>query len=169
LVLYGHSLGAAAAVILGMLLEQEGRSVAAIYASGQPKVTDRLGAEKWAGLPVLRLSCEGDPVPLLPPRMALSCGPLRHIGPEILLLGGGSWVVAQDRRGDEETFAEAWRSLKRPDPQAAVALHLFFPNYYLELAGMAAGDVPVGSGALPESSPRAAESRRVPRDRRRAR
>jgi predicted lipase len=63
LVIFGHSLGAAEATILGMLLSPDGWKVTRVYASGSPRVTDAEGARKFENLPVLRIINEGDPVP----------------------------------------------------------------------------------------------------------
>ena len=141
MVIFGHSLGAAEAVILGMLLQHDGYNVTAIYASGQPKVTDQLGAERWANLPVLRISCEGDPVPFLPPRIAASREPFVHLGPEIMLLDGPAYVSIHDRTVEEARLADVWKMMKSEDPRQAVHLHLFYPNYYEKYQAKAGGGI----------------------------
>ena len=55
LILMGHSLGAAEALILGLLLDHEGFRVGLVQASGQPRVTDAAGARKYGSFPVLRV------------------------------------------------------------------------------------------------------------------
>jgi hypothetical protein len=82
LILMGHSLGAAEALILGLLLDHEGFRVGMVYASGQPRVTDAAGARKYGSFPVLRIASPEDPVPLLPKRG------YRHLGPALILLDG---------------------------------------------------------------------------------
>ncbi|MBE3063623.1 MAG: lipase family protein, partial [Spirochaetes bacterium] len=89
LVIFGHSLGAAEATILGMLLSADGWRVARIYASGSPRLTDAAGAAAWGSLPLIRIVNEGDPVPLLPPRTLISpADPYVHIGDAVALLDG---------------------------------------------------------------------------------
>jgi hypothetical protein len=63
----GHSLGAAVAIILGMLLESDGIAVEKVLASAPPKVTDAEGWIRFPSLKVIRVACPYDPVPFLPP------------------------------------------------------------------------------------------------------
>jgi hypothetical protein len=67
----GHSLGAAEAIIVGMLLANDGFPVEKVLASAPPKVTDAEGWSRFAGLAVIRLAGPFDPVPFLPPRAVL--------------------------------------------------------------------------------------------------
>jgi len=138
LVLFGHSLGAAEAVVVGMLLTHDGYRLKQIYASGQPKVTDAAGAERWKDLPVLRISCEGDPIPLLPPRSVVSASPYVHLGPEILLLDGPYYFVADDRSGDEVRLSEVWSLLRAETLRGALDVHYFrayYPRYLSKEGG----------------------------------
>jgi hypothetical protein len=64
----GHSLGAAEAIIAGMLLSREGYRVELVLASAPPKVTDAEGWARFSSLPVIRLAGPYDPVPFLPPK-----------------------------------------------------------------------------------------------------
>jgi triacylglycerol lipase len=63
----GHSLGGAVALILAMHLYVDGFNVGDVVTFGQPKVTNRSGAAKFANLNVIRLVTEHDMVPLMPP------------------------------------------------------------------------------------------------------
>ncbi len=112
-VIFGHSLGAAEATILGMLLSTDGWKVAQVYASGSPRLTDAEGARKFAGLPVVRIINEGDPVPLLPPRTLVSpSDPYVHLGPAVLLLDGPYFCMLGEQYGDEALGPDFWRSVK---------------------------------------------------------
>lgn len=65
--LTGHSLGGAAATIVAMKLKIRGYEVGKVITFGAPKVTDACGAERFRGfLPLLRVTHERDPVPLMP-------------------------------------------------------------------------------------------------------
>lgn len=59
----GHSLGAAEAIIVGMLLSKAGYRVDKIAASGPPKVTDAAGIAAYASLPAILVTAAFDPVP----------------------------------------------------------------------------------------------------------
>lgn len=63
----GHSLGGAVAVLLGMHLQEMGYNIDSIYTYGQPKVTDRHGANKFKSIPLIRYANKKDIVPLVPP------------------------------------------------------------------------------------------------------
>ncbi len=95
--LYGHSLGAAEAVILGMLLEKDGYRVKKVIASGQPKVTDAQGIEKYTDLPVIRVVHENDVIPLLPPKGIYRKNPYRHFQGEVILLEGEYYCLPDER------------------------------------------------------------------------
>jgi len=94
--IYGHSLGAAEAVILGMLLREDGYNVKKIIASGQPKVTDEAGALKYRSLPVLRIVLGRDVVPALPPAIVYKNDPYRHIHGRVLIFDGPRGAVKED-------------------------------------------------------------------------
>jgi hypothetical protein len=129
LVIFGHSLGAAEATILGMLLSTDGWKVLQVYASGSPRLTDAEGARKFAGLPVVRIINEGDPVPLLPPRTLVSpADPYVHLGPAVLLLDGPYFCMLGERYGDEALGPDFWRSVKVNGLRADIREH-FIPSY----------------------------------------
>ncbi len=87
--LTGQSLGAAEALLLGMLLRKEGYDVVSVVTFGQPKVTNLAGAERFSSIPLLRVVNENDIVPLLPPvNLVYKEDPYVHFGQEINLLDG---------------------------------------------------------------------------------
>ncbi len=85
--LTGHSLGGAIAAILMVFLQESGYAVERCITFGQPKVTDRQGAQKLAMAPLLRVIHDDDIVPTLPPNTILTSlqGGYAHFGPEVLL------------------------------------------------------------------------------------
>jgi hypothetical protein len=107
LTVMGHSLGAAEAVILGMLLARDGFRVQRVYASGQPRVTDAAGALKYAGFGVLRIVNDNDPVPLLPPHG------YRHLGPAVLLLDEAYFCYLNGDFQHERLAADLWQNRNR--------------------------------------------------------
>ncbi len=125
IVLFGHSLGAAEAVIVGMLLDVDGWKITKIYASGQPRVTDADGERKFDHLPILRIINPDDPVPYLPPRNLPSAkDPYVHIGPALVLLDGPYYALISEDEGNEALSTNYWATLGREGPFAQVADHL---------------------------------------------
>jgi hypothetical protein len=85
--LTGHSLGGAIAVILMMFLKEDSYQIEKCITFGQPKITDRRGAEMCQHLPLLRVINHKDAVPLLPPTTIWTQlqGSYYHFGSEITL------------------------------------------------------------------------------------
>ena len=143
IVIFGHSLGAAEATILGMLLSSDGWKVTRVYASGSPRVTDAEGARKFADLPVLRIINEGDPVPLLPPRTIVSrADPYVHLGPAVLLLDGPYYCTLGEQYCDEVLGPEVWRTVSTNGLRADINEH-FIASYLDRLAPKLAGPIEV--------------------------
>jgi hypothetical protein len=133
-VLFGHSLGAAEAVILGMLLDRDGVKITRIYASGQPRVTDSVGETKFDHLPILRIINPDDPVPYLPPRnLPSAADPYVHIGPALVLLDGPYYSLIGEDEGNEVLSTNYWATLGREGPFEPVSDHLT-PAYLALLA-----------------------------------
>jgi hypothetical protein len=125
LVIFGHSLGAAEAVILAMIVWKDGFRVAQVYASGQPRVTDAAGETTFAALPVLRIVNEGDPVPYLPPRDVPSAkDPYVHLGDAVILLDGTAYCRIGEDRGNEEMAKGFWQLLAADETFTPVKEHL---------------------------------------------
>lgn len=142
-VVFGHSLGAAEATIVGMLLATDGWKVTRVFASGSPRLTDAEGARKFADLPVLRIINEGDPVPLLPPRTLVSpSDPYVHLGPAVLLLNGPYWCALGEQYGDEALGPEVWQTVKADGLRADINEH-FIAAYLERLEPKLAGPVEV--------------------------
>ena len=133
LVIFGHSLGAAEATILGLLLAADGWRVARVYASGSPRLTDAAGAAASAALPLIRIVNEGDPVPLLPPRTLVSPrDPYVHIGDAVVLLDGPHYCVLGEQAGSDRLAEDFWRFLKTQTLAGEVREHLI-PSYISRL------------------------------------
>jgi len=129
LVIFGHSLGAAEAVILAMLLDTDGYRIAQVYASGQPRVTDAAGEARFEHLPILRISNPDDPVPSLPPRDIPSPrDPYMHIGNVVILLDGPYYCMLGEDRSDEALAGSFWQSLSAEGLIQPVEDHLM-PAY----------------------------------------
>ncbi len=94
IIVAGHSLGAAEAIIVGMFLERDGYTLDKIVASGLPKVTDEAGWAKYSKLPLIRVVGAFDPVPFLPPRDLYRANPYAQSGKLLMLLDGPYVTVA---------------------------------------------------------------------------
>jgi len=77
--IYGHSLGAALAVLFALHLQSEGFKLEKLITFGQPKIIKEKESAQYKSLPLLRIVDSYDPVPLLFSNFV-------HIGPEIVLL-----------------------------------------------------------------------------------
>ncbi|HJT20773.1 MAG TPA: lipase family protein [Nitrospira sp.] len=113
--LTGHSLGGATAVIVLMLLKEDGAKLGQAITFGQPKVTNRDGAKKYGTLPLLRVVDVKDPVPFLPPIevFALSAeGPYQQFGPELVLQDGPTYQYVSAPRAQDASILSVWNDLK---------------------------------------------------------
>lgn len=121
IVAVGHSLGAAEAVILAMLLERDGFRVEKVVASGLPKVTDEAGWAKYSALPLIRVAGAYDPVPFLPPRDLYRESPYSQSGAFLMLLDGLYVTVAPPAFFD--SIPAAFKSAKSVDARFNVSDH----------------------------------------------
>jgi hypothetical protein len=111
----GHSLGGAAAVIVLMLLKEDGLKLGQAITFGQPKVTNHDGVRKYRTLPLLRFVNDKDPVALLPPFevfAVLDEGPYQHFGPEVVLEDGPNYRYYSDHQAERLSVLSFWNSLK---------------------------------------------------------
>jgi triacylglycerol lipase len=111
----GHSYGGAAAVIVLMLLKEDGLRLGQAMTFGQPKVTNRDGVRKYRSLPLLRFINDKDPVPLLPPFelfAVLDEGPFQHIGPEVVLEEGRNYRFYPEHQVELSSVLSFWDNLK---------------------------------------------------------
>jgi hypothetical protein len=127
----GHSLGGAAAVIVLMLLKEDGFKLGQAITFGQPKVTNRDGVRKYRTLPLLRFINDKDPVPLLPPFevfAVLDEGPYQHFGPEVVLQDGPSYQYYSDHQAQRLSVLSFWNNLKNLSiqdvPEHAISTYL---------------------------------------------
>ena len=124
----GHSLGGAAAVIVLMLLKEDGMTLGPAMTFGQPKVTNRQGVEKYRSLPLLRFVNDKDPVPLLPPldiASLLDEGPFQHFGPEVVLKDGTSYAYYPDHQASRMSVLSFWTTLGNQQvPDHAIANYI---------------------------------------------
>jgi pimeloyl-ACP methyl ester carboxylesterase len=123
----GHSLGAAEAIILGMLLSKAGYRVEKILASGPPKVTDAKGVAAYANLPVVLVTSAFDPVPFLPPALFCPSQPFVQWGPLLMLLDGSYATVASPRFYDE--ISPAFKEAKQYSEHFDVVDHRVWTYY----------------------------------------
>lgn len=111
----GHSYGGAAAVIVLMLLKEDGFKLGQSMTFGQPKVTNRDGVRKYRTLPLVRFVNAKDPVPLLPPFelfAVLDEGPYQHFGPEVVLEDGPKYRYYAEHQAAVTSVFSFWDNLK---------------------------------------------------------
>jgi hypothetical protein len=111
----GHSFGGAAAVIVLMLLKEDGFKLGQAMTFGQPKVTNGDGVRKYRTLPLLRFVNDNDPVPLLPPFelfTVLDEGPYQHFGPEVVLEDGSTYRFYTEHQAERLSVFSFWNNLK---------------------------------------------------------
>ncbi len=97
----GHSLGGAVAVIMAMYLQRDSFLLNQVITFGQPKVTNVTGASVFANLPLIRVVTPKDIVPLVPPLSPLQLNPLQlqevdifwHMGQEVILLADKNYAI----------------------------------------------------------------------------
>ncbi|NJK51094.1 lipase family protein [Candidatus Gracilibacteria bacterium] len=102
----GHSLGGAIAVILMMFLKEDGYQLEKCITFGQPKVTDKKGAQMCQHLPLLRIINHEDVVPLLPPGTILTRlqGGYHHFGSKIVLGEENGYTYTQPQALDNSMY-----------------------------------------------------------------
>jgi triacylglycerol lipase len=111
----GHSYGGAAAVIVLMLLKEDGFTLGQAMTFGQPKVTNREGTRKFRALPLLRFVNDKDPVPSLPPLevfAVLDEGPYQHLGAEVVLEEGSNYRYYPEHQAEVLSVLSFWDNLK---------------------------------------------------------
>lgn len=114
----GHSLGAAEAELLAMMLAREGRDVARVVALAPPKPTDSGGWAAFPGLRLVQVVAPFDPVPFLPPRsLTMRDSPYAHRGALLMLLDGAHAAAVPAALYDDMKSAllGAWSSGKKFD------------------------------------------------------
>lgn len=135
----GHSLGAAEAQLLGLMLKRDGYRVVRVIALAPPKATD---ADGWAAadaarLPVLRVVTPYDPVPFLPPRaVTLRDAPYTHGANLLMLLDGDA--VSSVPAGMYDDLAGALRGALAAGQRFDVPDHMI-DNYQERIESKKAG------------------------------
>lgn len=98
IIITGHSLGGAVAMILALYLEMDGFDLERVVTFGQPKVTNLSGSAKFDRLDITRVVTPGDIVPLIPPLDAVDINDLDiywHSGREIILMEGERYAMLE--------------------------------------------------------------------------
>jgi len=116
----GHSLGGAVAVILAMQLDNNDFKVNKVITFGQPKVTNIEGANRYKHLNVTRLVRPKDLVPIVPPVDPMDLKNMDiywHLGKELILLDSNEYAELEGlksmlRGGDFLTIAPSEENLE---------------------------------------------------------
>ncbi len=102
----GHSLGGAIAAILMIFLAHD-YPITQCVTFGQPKITNKIGAKEFEGLPLLRVINQQDIVPSLPPSTLVNTveGGYEHFSPEIILhFGTYEYLLKPRELSTEDSF-----------------------------------------------------------------
>ncbi len=123
----GHSMGAGIAALLMIYLHEGGFQVGRSVNFGQPKVTNRTGAERYGFLPLVRVVDEDDLVPLVPPTTLLDSihGVYDHFGEEVLLLDGEHYTCLEQHDPVRRSADSFWKHI------AHVSIEEHFMKHYL--------------------------------------
>jgi len=126
----GHSLGAAIASLLMINLHEEGFTIKHSVNFGQPKFTNKKGAQKYQFLPMLRVVNENDLVPLVPPVTLLDSthGRYTHFKSEVILLQGNKYVYLNEHDASRTLPGSFWLNIEH----ASVENH-FMDNYLKDI------------------------------------
>jgi triacylglycerol lipase len=126
LLITGHSLGGAEAVILGALFLEKGNTVGDVITFGQPKVTDEAGLAKFKGLPLTRVINQSDLIPEVP------LSPFKHPKPELVLFSGETYSVIEARPLDPAQILRTWRAIQNKQAPPELPDH-YIANYLTNL------------------------------------
>ena len=121
IIVAGHSLGAAEAIIVGMFMAHDKLPLEKVIASGLPKVTDEEGWAKYSTLPLIRVVGAYDPVPFLPPRDLYRASPYRQSDKLLMLLDGPYITIAAPEFFD--SIPTALKEAKSVDAEFNVTDH----------------------------------------------
>ena len=119
-ILTGHSLGGAVAALMLAVLERRGFEAVSAVTFGQPKVTDRYGADTFGHLKLLRVVHEADPVPFVPYLAATGGqGPnvYQHFGAEVVLKPDGHFFYLEKHQEDRIDVRVFWRNFTNIRPR----------------------------------------------------
>lgn len=109
----GHSLGGAMAAIVMLYLDHDGYQVGKVITFGQPKITNRKGADRYRDAPLTRVIDDRDVIPLLPPLTLISetHGRYDHFGPEIVLLKEEYFSYLDTREAEDFQATSFWHNI----------------------------------------------------------
>ena len=106
----GHSLGGAIAIILGMYLDSFGHPNTDVITFGQPRITNKSGANKFKEFPFQRVVIAADLIPHLPPGFL----GYRHFG--------NKWYLKHKDSSNNQSLIVSEDSSYEEDPQEALDL-----------------------------------------------
>jgi hypothetical protein len=109
----GHSTGAAISTLLMMYLYQDGYQVREAINFGQPKFTNRAGAQAYPEIPLLRVVAADDVVPLLPAATPMNSfgGIYTHLGREVILLDGPDFIYLDQQEAMRKSRGSFWKQI----------------------------------------------------------
>jgi len=148
----GHSLGGSIALILGLYLQDFGHNNLEVVSFGQPRITNRSGANKFGDYDYRRVAISKDIVPHLPPWFFA----YRHFGKHVKLVPNEQDLSSQDTESefedpDPEEVKALWKEMiKNQNPEESPALPM--PSLAKVWMGIRPDASPSDMGSLFESS-----------------
>lgn len=118
--LTGHSIGAAIGTLLMMYLYQDGYQVRETINFGQPKFTNRAGAQAYPEIPLLRVVEPDDAIPLLPAATPMNSfgGIYTHLGCEVILLDGPDFIYLDQQEAMRKSRGSFWKQVGEESMEA---------------------------------------------------
>lgn len=134
----GHSLGGALAVLLAYYLTVDGYELERTVTFGQPKVTNRQGAEKFRDVSLLRVINGKDPVAYVPPISFVTAlnSPYQHAGGALVLQDAPPYEYVCSEASHLSFASEFWGDILggEKDPTASLEENVVFhrDRHYIE-------------------------------------
>lgn len=134
----GHSLGGALAVLLTYYLTLDGYRLEPTVTFGQPKVTNREGAEKFRNVRLLRVINGKDPVAYVPPISFITArnSPYQHAGGALVLQDAPPYEYVCSEASNLSFASDFWGDILggENDPRATLEENVVFhrDRHYIE-------------------------------------
>ncbi|HUI92240.1 MAG TPA: lipase family protein [Chitinivibrionales bacterium] len=152
--LTGHSLGGAMASLLALHFYKSGMNMGPLFTFAQPQVFCETTVLAYRCFPVIRFINEDDPVPYVPPTMAMPSNPsdslnpgfhgtFRQLGDEAVLHAKGGYVYrcTHDQYRNGRLYAKRiWKAICAKDYKALLPAHM--QDVYLARMNRIAAGVP---------------------------
>jgi hypothetical protein len=142
LIITGHSLGGALAVLAAYELQQAGYTINSVYTFASPRVGNpgwRDVYNRMLGFKTFRVAAVGDLVPLVPGIFTTFRDGFRHVGTEVLIDGPRMWLAPNHYFELARDGISAWLAIRRCDWDFILKRHSITADYIASLNRIMAG------------------------------